>query len=140
MRAILFVFAIAVTLSPTLANGAVEDFQRAYDNCRKLVQPNRRLDCFDNLDLNKLLSNKPRFSGKHTVKTEMFTIEEPTVLRYHSDGTIFVLAIHDSSGDVIQNLHIGGGGEATYLMETPGDYFLQVNGSTTWQIWLEQPQ
>ncbi|MCP4595824.1 hypothetical protein [Neptuniibacter sp.] len=99
-----------------------------------------RLECYDKLDLDVLLDeNPPRFAGKRTVKTELFSISEPTVIRYQSDGAIFVLAVHDKAGEVVQNLHIGGGGEDSYLLDAPGDYFLRVNGSTTWRIWLDKP-
>lgn len=114
--------------------------EKAINLCRTIVQPDLRLECYDKLDLQKLkIANAPRFSGKRSVKTELFNISEPTVIRYQSDGAIFVLAIHNRAGEVVQNLHIGGSGEDSYLLESPGTYFLRVNGSTTWRIWLESP-
>jgi len=115
------------------------DVNAAFEQCRAIVQPERRLECYDNLDLKALSAKKPNFAGKRTAKTEMFKISEPTQLRFQSDGAIFVLAVHDSDDNIVQNLHIGGGGEDTYLIEEVGEYYLRVNGSTTWRIWLEQP-
>ncbi|WP_415894608.1 hypothetical protein ACMXYQ_09290 [Neptuniibacter sp. PT34_22] len=115
------------------------DINAAFEQCRALVQPERRLECYDNLDLKALSASKPNFAGRRTAKTEMFKVSEPTQLRFQSDGAIFVLALHDSEDNIVQNLHIGGGGEDTYLIEEAGDYYLRVNGSTTWRIWLEKP-
>lgn len=115
------------------------DVNSAFEQCRTIVQPERRLECYDNLDLKALSTKRPNFEGKRTVKTEIFKISEPTQLRFQSDGAIFVLALHDSEDNIVQNLHIGGGGEDTYLIEETGDYYLRVNGSTTWRIWLEKP-
>ncbi len=64
-------------------------------------------------------------------------VDRPTRLRYQSDGPIFVLYLKAADGEVLQNLHIGGGGEASYLIEKSGTYFLDVNGSESWRIWLE---
>lgn len=111
----------------------------ALDDCRKIIQENSRLACYDTLDIVALQEQAaPRFQGKRTEKTEIFTVNTPTRMRYKSDGAIFVLALHRENGDVVQNLHIGGSGEDSYLIEQPGQYFLRVNGSTTWKIWLEE--
>jgi hypothetical protein len=45
--------------------------------------------------------------------------------------------LKDAAGGTVQNLHIGGGGVATFLIETPGTYSLQVSGSESWRIWLD---
>lgn len=114
--------------------------EKKIDQCRLIKESSLRLECYDNLDLALLLQeNPPRFAGKRSEKTELFEISEPTVLRYQSDGAIFVLAIHDKAGGVVQNLHIGGGGEDSYLLDIPGEYFLRVNGSTTWRVWFDRP-
>jgi hypothetical protein len=95
-----------------------------------------RLKCFDK-EIRKLV--KPTFEGRLDVVTEPFTIDGPTILRFQSDGVIFVLYLKTIRDEVVQNLHIGGGGESTYLIEKPGTYFLQVNGAEGWRIWLEPP-
>ncbi len=59
------------------------------------------------------------------------------MLRYQSDGPIFVLYLKAPDDTVIQNLHIGGGGEDSYLIDRPGTYYLDVSGSESWRIWLE---
>lgn len=109
------------------------------EECRKIIQANSRLACYDKLDIVALQKQAaPRFKGKRTLKTEIFTIKTPTRMRYKSHGAIFVLALHQENGEVVQNLHIGGSGEDSYLIEQPGQYFLRINGSTTWEIWLEE--
>ena len=110
----------------------------ALQSCRGQAEQEQRLACYDALDLDKLSQViEPRFAGELSVETERFEVKEPTILRYLSDGAIFVLSLHDHQGAIVQNLHIGGGGEDTYLINEAGEYYLRVNGSTTWRIWLE---
>ena len=99
-----------------------------------MVEADKRLACYDKLQSNL---EPPTFQGSHSQETAFFTIDRPTLLRYQSDGPIFVMYLQDEKGKVVQNLHIGGGGEATYLITTTGRYDLDVNGTDTWRIWLE---
>ena len=93
-----------------------------------------RLACYDDIARKNTV---PRFSGKKYFKTEPFSISRPHMLRYYSEGAIFVLYLLDANGDVVQNLHVGGSGEDSYLIETPGTYALQINGSAGWKIWID---
>ena len=102
--------------------------------CLTIADNDARLACYDR-EVRKLIA--PRFSGRLNKTTDTFDIDRPTLLRYQSDGAIFVLYLKSADGAVVQNLHIGGGGEATYRIEHPGTYFLDVNGSESWRIWLE---
>lgn len=102
--------------------------------CAGIKADTERLTCFDNAAL-KLTA--PRFAGRLGLTTEPFEVTRPTRLRYQSDGVIFVLYLKDKDGEVLQNLHIGGGGEDSYLIEAAGTYILQINGSESWRIWLE---
>jgi hypothetical protein len=115
---------------------ADRDNLAAIRHCMDEQADDARLKCFDN-EIRKLV--KPTFEGRLDVVTEPFTINGPTVLRFQSDGVIFVLYLKTIRDEVVQNLHIGGGGESTYLIEKPGTYFLQVNGAESWRIWLEPP-
>lgn len=105
--------------------------------CRLVSETEARLACYDKLAAKV---SPPRFSGRLTVETEQFEIDRPTMLRYQSDGPIFVMYLRDKNNDVVQNLHIGGGGEDTYLIERPGTYSLHINGTETWRVWLEPQQ
>lgn len=135
---ILKLIALTVPLFP-LSESTADPITDAVNDCRSIKEPASRLSCYDLLDIAALqLSSAPKFQGKRTVKTDLFSINKPTIIRYHSDGAIFVLAVHNEAGDVVQNLHIGGGGEDQYLLEVPGSYYLRVNGSTTWKIWLNE--
>ena len=75
-----------------------------------------------------------------TNTTDIFTSAQWINTYHHrrcyaiKDGVIFV--IQNEHGVTIKNLHIGGGGEDTYLIEEPGVYSLAINGSDTWKIWL----
>lgn len=103
-------------------------------SCLGIERGEDRLACFDK-EVRKL--SEPRFSGRLNVVTETFDIAAPTRLRYQSDGAIFVLYLKTKDDDVVQNLHLGGVGEDSYIIEKPGTYFLQINGSEGWRIWLE---
>lgn len=102
--------------------------------CRNLDDAKARLACFD-AAIVKL--NAPTFEGRLGLTTEPFQISGPTQLRYQSDGVIFVLYLKDEHGNVLQNLHIGGGGEGTYIIASRGTYALQINGSESWRVWIE---
>lgn len=106
----------------------------AFGRCRALAEEAERLRCYDRL---ALVLVPPRFQGRLTAQTEPFEIREPTTLRYESDGPIFVMYLKDAQGGIVQNLHIGGGGSATYVIEMPGTYSLQISGSESWRVWLD---
>lgn len=102
--------------------------------CRGVTSDDARLGCYDR-EVGKLV--KPDYEGRLSLVTDRFHVEAPTRLRYQSDGAIFVLYLKSDKDEVVQNLHIGGGGEDSYVIEKPGTYFLQINGSESWRIWLE---
>lgn len=110
------------------------DESLSLQGCRAIVEADARLACYDAV-AGKL--SPPRFSGRLTATTDRFTIGVPHVLRYESDGPIFVMYLKNDAGDVLQNLHIGGGGQQQYVIEEPGTYFLTISGSETWRIWLD---
>lgn len=103
-------------------------------NCRSEAKAGKRLACYDDLARR---NSPPRYAGKLGMRTEPFEINRPYLLRFRSEGVIFVLYVLDAKGDVVQNLHIGGGGEDSYLIEKPGTYSLQIDGSAEWRIWLD---
>jgi len=121
-------------LSGAAAAEASADVRTAFAACRALPDEGERLRCYDRL---AAILVPPRFRGRLTMQTEPFVITAPTVLRYESDGPIFVMYLKDAQGGIVQNLHIGGGGSAVYTIETPGTYSLQISGSETWRIWLD---
>ncbi|MGQ0673396.1 MAG: hypothetical protein ACT4N2_11060 [Hyphomicrobium sp.] len=102
--------------------------------CLDIADGAGRLACYDR-EVRKLV--KPDFEGRLNIVTDRFDISAPTRLRFQSDGAIFVLYLKSAEGEVVQNLHIGGGGEDAYVIERPGTYYLQINGSESWRIWLE---
>lgn len=111
-----------------------QEIVRALQDCGAIDHDEKRLRCFDELALKNA---PPKFSGKLGRKTTPFTINRPHVLRYRSKGVIFVLYVLNDKGKVVQNLHIGGGGEESYVIEQAGTYSLQVDGSAGWKIWLD---
>lgn len=116
--------------APVAANESRDTLQ----SCRAINDDGERLACYDR-EAARLAP--PRFSGRLGRVTDPFEISEPTTLRFQSDGAIFVLYLKTADGAVLQNLHIGGGGEASHLIEKTGTYVLDINGSESWRIWLE---
>lgn len=116
------------------ADIAAEQLARDLQSCRAKADSGERLACYDDIAQRNA---PPLYYGKLGFKTKPFTIDRPHLLRFRSDGVIFVLYLLDEKGDVVQNLHIGGGGEDTYLIEKPGTYSLQIDGSARWKIWLD---
>lgn len=115
-------------------NVEIGGLREAFKRCRTIVDPARRVGCYDAL-YTKL--EQPTFKGSLAEETEPFKVEVPTMLRYQSDGAIFVMYLKDANGAVVQNLHIGGGGESTFLITKPGTYSLQISGSETWRVWVD---
>ncbi|SEP39462.1 hypothetical protein SAMN02799625_05905 [Methylobacterium sp. UNC300MFChir4.1] len=105
-----------------------------FAKCRVLEDERERVRCYDKL---ATLLSPPRYQGRLTAQTDPFEITAPTLLRFESDGPIFVMYLKDAQGGIVQNLHIGGGGMATFLIEKPGTYSLQISGSETWRVWLD---
>lgn len=116
---------------------AADEVTKEFAACRVVGGDEARLACYDRLAAKVV---PPRFAGRLTVETEQFVVDRPTVLRYQSDGPIFVMYLRDANNHVVQNLHIGGGGEDTYVIEKPGVYSLHINGAETWRVWLEPRQ
>lgn len=106
----------------------------ALQACRQENDAGKRLRCYDDVAAKNA---PPNYAGKLGYTTAPFSLDRPHVLRFRSQGVIFVLYLIDEDGQVVQNLHIGGGGEDTYLIEKPGTYSLQIDGSSRWQIWLD---
>jgi hypothetical protein len=103
--------------------------------CIAIASDTDRLACYDR-EVRKTV--EPTFAGRLSKTTDRFHVESPTLLRFQSDGPIFVLYLKSADDNaVVQNLHIGGRGEDTYLIERPGTYVLDVNGSESWRIWVE---
>ncbi|MEM6606719.1 MAG: hypothetical protein AAF671_13225 [Pseudomonadota bacterium] len=147
LRACFFTLLVAAGFSSGSACGAdlvsddireaprspIAALRNALQDCRALPDA-KRLACFDQL---AQANAPPDYSGKLGFRTELFTVAEPTRLRFRSQGVIFVLYVLTESNEVLQNLHLGGGGEGDYVIKNPGRYKLQIDGSARWQIWLE---
>lgn len=107
---------------------------KALQQCRLKKDDKERLSCFDELARRFA---PPTYKGRLGTVTDNFTLKEPHLLRYRSQGVIFVLYLRDKEGNVLQNFHIGGGGEKDYLIKKPGIYSLKIHGSASWEIWLD---
>lgn len=133
MRFVRAAAAVAFIAVAATVSNAGRDVSVDLAACRAVLADDDRLACYDTL-ARRIVS--PRFEGRRNAVTEPFTIEQPHILRFYSEGVIFVLYVKDAAGNVIQNLHIGGGGEDSYRIEKPGTYSLQINGAEGWRIWL----
>lgn len=107
---------------------------KAIQHCRFIKQDKKRLSCFDAMALR---FGPPTYKGRLGTITDNFTIHQPHLLRYRSQGVIFVLYLRGDKGQVLQNFHIGGSGEDEYLIKNKGTYSLKIHGSSSWQIWLD---
>lgn len=106
----------------------------ALQHCLKMKGEQQRLYCYDQAARK---FSAPTFKGRLGKITKPFTLNKPQKLRFRSYGVIFVLYLRDEKGHVLQNLHIGGGGEDEYIIRKPGVYSLKIHGSASWEIWLE---
>lgn len=132
--ALLVAVLVSTGAGQAVAGSASEGDANSMNACRTIAEDRERLACYDRIAAR---GASPRFSGRLTATTERFTVSRPTMLRYESDGPIFVMYLKNDAGEVLQNLHIGGGGQQTFLIEQTGTYFLTVSGSETWRIWLD---
>lgn len=131
--------AAAVLLLSTTATALgqaveIEGLRRDFQACHAIADAKMRLPCYDAM-VTKI--EKPTFEGKLSEELPFFKVDHATMLRYQSDGPIFVMYLKDEKGAIVQNLHIGGGGESTFLITKPGTYNLQVSGTDTWRVWVE---
>ncbi|WP_395664933.1 hypothetical protein [Methylocella sp.] len=123
---------LAAALAPARRAGAatqdadVETLRGAFRACRAMADAAPRLACYDALQARL---ERPTFQGRLSETTKPFVVSSPIVIRYQSDGPIFVMYLKDEKGAVVQNLHLGGGGEASFPLATPGIYTLDVTGA-----------
>lgn len=115
-------------------DAAIDTVRGVFAACRAIDEAAARLACYDELQTRL---ERPTFEGRLSETTKPFTVSGPVVIRYQSDGPVFVMYLKDAKGDVVQNLHLGGGGEGRFSFAAPGSYTLQVNGTDTWRIWIE---
>lgn len=125
----------AATASPATADRRFEeDMKREFSVCRVMTEPGEKIACYDRL-VDKL--TPPTFRGRLTLQTDVFEIDRPTRIRFESEGVIFVMYLKNERGEVLQNLHIGGGGEDSFVVDKAGKYSLLINGAEYWSVWLE---
>ncbi|WP_206244808.1 hypothetical protein [Novosphingobium terrae] len=124
----------AIMLALPVAAHAQSDPLTDLTQCRAVAEDKARLSCFDKAAAH---ITPPRWAGRLSFSTEPFEIDRPTLIRFESEGVIFVMALKDAQGEIVQNLHHAGKGEGRYLIAHPGTYSLQINGAEGWRIWLE---
>lgn len=104
--------------------------------CRELVADQPRLSCYDALFLPSV-SNV--FKGQGSGLTPEFMVTAPRLMRFHSSDAVMIVYLLDETGAVVQNLHRGGAGEGTHLIQDPGRYSIQVNATGHWEIQISAP-
>lgn len=104
--------------------------------CRGIAGASARLACYD-----ALAPGGPEhaFRGAGSAELPRFTITGPRLLRFTSDDAVMVLYLLNARGEVVKNLHRAGAGEGAFLIETPGEYSLQVNATGGWTIRVDAP-
>lgn len=133
-KSLLLGFAMSAAMLSVSAPILARDAAESVKSCRQIADSAERLRCFDRA---VRALDAPTFEGRLSVLTEPFELSGPAQLRFQSDGPIFVLYLKGADGTVLQNLHIGGGGEDSYRIAQAGTYRLQINGSETWRVWVE---
>lgn len=131
--------AALLLLAGTLGAGSAAaggDVAAALGACRAIAAGPERLACYDGIADTPPIAE---FTGAGSAVTPRFEIAGPSRLRFESRDAIMVAYLLDASGAVVQNLHHGGVGEGTYLIERPGAYSVQVNASGGWRIAVERP-
>ena len=111
-----------------------DELKRSFAQCKAAEGAEAKLACYERIGQR---FSPPTFQGRLTLQTDLFDIDRPTLIRFESDGVIFVMYLKDERGDVVQNLHIGGGGASEYLVEKAGKYSLLINGAESWRVWIE---
>lgn len=131
-----------VGLAAALACAAATPAARADDiaagllACRDRAEAAARLACYDALAAPRTAI---AFDGTGSATTPVFELAAPSRLRFESRDAIMVAYLLGAEGEVVQNLHRGGAGEGSYLIERPGRYSVQVNASGGWRIRIEEP-
>ena len=113
------------------ADGARADLIADLKACAEIEQDHARLLCFDSL-ANR--SSALSFDGFGNGSTDVFEITAPATLEYVSDDAVLVIYLQADSGQLVQNLHLGGQGKAYYRIEEPGRYQLQIDATGGWRI------
>ena len=122
------------SMAAVATDDLVHEVISGLNSCLMLSEDSPRLACYDRLAKENA---PPDYSGKLGFRTQPFDLDRPHRVRFRSQGVVFVLYVLDANGSVVQNLHLGGGGEDSYVIETPGRYSLQIAGSARWKIWIE---
>lgn len=126
---------VAISLVLGAATAPAAGIESDLRRCAAVLQDRLRLDCFDGLAAG---SAAPAFEGVGSAETLPFTVSDGDALSYRSDDVILVLTVLDAEGKVVQNLHLGGQGEARYRFPAAGRYSVQVDASGGWRLQVVQ--
>lgn len=99
--------------------------------CRQIASDARRLTCFDEL---AAAEDAEEFTGSGSGVTPQFDVVTPRLMTFESSDAVMVVYLLNERDEVVQNLHRGGKGEGSYLIEMPGRYHVQVNATGHWKI------
>ena len=126
---------LGATLLASTAGLAAADVGAGLRDCARLGGDGDRLACFDRLAAE---AAAPSFSGFGGGETPVFETRGPATLVYASEDAVLVIYLLTEMGDLVQNLHMGGVGEARYSLAAPGRYRLQVDATGGWRVRLEE--
>ncbi|MBY5986321.1 hypothetical protein [Roseovarius atlanticus] len=89
------------------------------------------MTCFDEL---AAAEDAEEFTGSGSGVTPQFDVVAPRLMTFESSDAVMVVYLLNERDEVVQNLHRGGKGEGSYLIEMPGRYHVQVNATGHWKI------
>ncbi len=127
---------VSILLLLVAGPAAARDLTAGVAACRSHADDIARLSCYDALPVG---GDVVEYSGAGSAFTPEFAITRPTRLSFESRDAVMVMYLLDAQGNVVQNLHKGGAGGDSYMIETPGTYRVQVNATGGWRIEMEKP-
>lgn len=111
--------------------------ERALTRCRAQTQAEARLSCYDAIPLAS--SAAQRWQGRNNTDTFAFVATANATLVMTHDDAIFVAALKDADGKLLENLHLAGPGSLKVPLRAAGEYQMSLSATGRWTAQLIEP-